>query len=181
MKNYVQKIGSVLIALILLAPAPYASVWARGGGGGHGGGGHGGGGHFGGGHGGGWGGHHGGGHWGGHHRGFGFVPFGLGLGLGYGLGYYGGYGWGWGGPYYGWGWGGPYYGWGGGYYPPAYGYSAAIPAAPPVYVQRQDIEPSAPQSTNYWYYCRNPEGYYPYVKECAEGWLQVAPQPSAQQ
>jgi hypothetical protein len=185
MKSYIQKIGSTCIALILLASTPYASVWARGGGGGHGGGGHGGGGHFGGGHGGG--GHWGGGHWGGHHRGWGYAPYGLGLGLGlgYGLGYYGGYGWGWGGPYYGWGWGGPYYGWGwgGGYYSPGYyGYSsAAVPMAPPVYVQRQDIEPSAPQSTNYWYYCRNPEGYYPYVKECAEGWLQVAPQPSAQQ
>jgi hypothetical protein len=97
------------------------------------------------------------------------------LGLGYGLGYYGGYGWG--GPYYGSGWG-----WGGGYYSPGYGYSyGAVPSAPAVYVQRQDIEPAASQSNNYWYYCRNPEGYYPYVKQCTEGWLQVAPQPTAQQ
>ena len=34
-----------------------------------------------------------------------------------------------------------------------------------------------PQASNYWHYCRNPEGYYPYVKNCPEGWLQVAPQP----
>jgi hypothetical protein len=32
-------------------------------------------------------------------------------------------------------------------------------------------------SSNYWHYCRNPEGYYPYVKNCPNGWLQVAPQP----
>ncbi|MDE2365832.1 MAG: hypothetical protein KGM95_02735, partial [Betaproteobacteria bacterium] len=120
-----------------------------------------------------WGGHPGVGHFGGHHRRFGFAP---GLALGLGLGYGWGWGWGWGPPY--WGWGGPYYGYG--YY--GYGYPpvAAMPSAPPVYIQRQDIEPSAPQP-NYWYYCRNPEGYYPYVKECAEGWVQVAPQPSGQQ
>ncbi len=31
MKRYIKKIGSICLALILLAPAPYASVWARGG------------------------------------------------------------------------------------------------------------------------------------------------------
>ena len=33
---------------------------------------------------------------------------------------------------------------------------------------------------NYWYYCRNPEGYYPYVKQCTAGWIPVPPEPSDQ-
>lgn len=66
----------------------------------------------------------------------------------------------------------PFYGY------PSY-YQRAVPSAQIVYVQREEIKPSQPQ-TNYWHYCRNPEGYYPYVKKCSEGWLQVAPQPAAQ-
>jgi len=31
----------------------------------------------------------------------------------------------------------------------------------------------------YWYYCRDPEGYYPYVQRCNGEWQPVAPQPSA--
>lgn len=58
-------------------------------------------------------------------------------------------------------WGPPYY-----YYP-----------APPVIVQQppvlQPIPPSQPPV--YWYYCPNPQGYYPYVQQCPSGWLQVVP------
>jgi hypothetical protein len=58
------------------------------------------------------------------------------------------------------------------YYPPA----VTVPSSPPVYIERP------PQSTQqfpsgYWYYCDNPEGYYPYVKECPQGWQQVNPIP----
>lgn len=28
-----------------------------------------------------------------------------------------------------------------------------------------------------WYYCRNPEGYYPYVKHCNGEWQQVPATP----
>ena len=63
------------------------------------------------------------------------------------------------------------------------------PPEPIVYIQQQDVvqarqvqtqpQQIQPQAqTNYWHYCRNPEGYYPYVKQCAGGWLQVAPQPA---
>ena len=99
----------------------------------------------------------------------GYGGYGLGLGYGFGPGYYGGYG--------GYGFGGPYYS-------PYYGYSPVIsvPVTPPVYIQRQETRPplSPPQPANYWYYCRNPDGYYPYVKKCAEGWLQVPPRPQDQ-
>src|SRR5689334_12119918 len=50
------------------------------------------------------------------------------------------------------------------YYPPPYAYPpvVTVPAAPPpVYVEQA----SPPQATqNSWYYCSNPDGYYPYVK-----------------
>ena len=34
-----------------------------------------------------------------------------------------------------------------------------------------------PAPSNSWYYCKNPEGYYPYVKTCAGGWETVPAQP----
>jgi hypothetical protein len=149
------KLGYVVILLFGLITN--GSAWARGGGG-HGGG------HFGGGFGGHFGGHghgYGGGHWGHHYGGFYGGPA---------FRFYVGPGFGW--PYY-----SPYYA---PYYSPYYGYPPAVtiaPQAPTVYIQRGDMQ-SAPQpQANYWHYCQNPEGYYPYVKECPGGWQQVAPQP----
>ena len=65
-------------------------------------------------------------------------------------------------------------------YPYAYTYSYAYPypaypppvveSPPPVYL------PPRPQ---YWYYCQNPQGYYPYVNQCPGGWLEVVPQPTS--
>lgn len=120
------------------------------------------------GHGGGYGGgrgygrHYGGGY-GGHHSGFrgglgyGAIGLGLGLGMGYGLGsYYGGYN------------NNDYY------YPPAV---VAVPTAPPIYIQQIPAPVVQQTQSNYWYYCQNPKGYYPYVRECASGWQQVEPTP----
>jgi hypothetical protein len=28
---------------------------------------------------------------------------------------------------------------------------------------------------NYWYYCDNPKGYYPYVRECSSAWQPIKP------
>lgn len=152
-----RKIRLMCLALILFGALPATSVWA------------------------GW--------WDHHHHGGGF-GWGLGLGLwgGYGLGYYGRV------PYY-----SPYYG-----YPPAYGYTpygyapgygaspygygyppvVTVPSAPPIYMPQQpqimQTQPVAPpaQATNYWHYCRKPEGYYPHIRNCPDGWLRVAPQPA---
>lgn len=65
------------------------------------------------------------------------------------------------------------------YYPPAYPYYPPImvaPNSPPVYIQQT---PPATQEypSGYWYYCDNPQGYYPYVKECRNDWQQVEPTP----
>lgn len=97
----------------------------------------------------------------------------------YGPGSYGSYGYG--------GYGIGRYGFGGYGYPyyyyhsPLYSYPQTIivPTTPPVYIQRQDAQLAQPQA-NYWYYCRDADGYYPYVRDCPGGWMQVAPQPSGQ-
>lgn len=80
-------------------------------------------------------------------------------------------------PYY---WGPPGYSY---YYPPAY-YPpvAAVPPAPTQYVEKGDAPSAAPSlDPGYWYYCRNPAGYYPSVAQCAGGWEKVAPQPPSSQ
>lgn len=75
------------------------------------------------------------------------------------------------------------------YYPPAYYYygprvhysepfaiAPAAPAAPAYYIQ-QDNAASAPLPAGYWYYCRDPQGYYPQVQQCPTPWQQVPAQP----
>jgi hypothetical protein len=106
-------------------------------------------------HGGGW---HGGGWWGGGWRGC----------------CWGG-GWGWWGPSISLGFAAPlYYPYAYPYpsypYPYPYAYANPYPAYAPPSVQQAPPGP-APQQT--WYYCANPQGYYPYVQSCSSGWQQV--------
>lgn len=87
----------------------------------------------------------------GHYRGYypywGYYPFFWGAAIvGWPYAYYSGW---------------PYLGWP--YYPPE------VTEAPPAH-----SEPSQQQSY-YWYYCQDPEGYYPYVKSCPGGWIEVEP------
>jgi hypothetical protein len=43
-----------------------------------------------------------------------------------------------------------------------------------VYIQQP--EPHAQtQQPSYWYYCQNPQGYYPQVQQCPGGWMTVIP------
>lgn len=70
------------------------------------------------------------------------------------------------------------------YYPPYAYYPPAVitQADPPVYIEQNSQEnatpqATAPQSNNYWYHCDKPEGYYPYIKECANGWKPVPATP----
>lgn len=63
--------------------------------------------------------------------------------------------------------------WLGPIYPFPYPYYYAPP--PPVYVVPVPVAP-APEP-NYWYYCPNPQGYYPYVQTCPGGWMKVVPEP----
>ena len=106
---------------------------------------------------GGFGGH---GGWGAHHLGFHHGPVGFRHGpvgfhnrvfFDFGVGF-------WPGPFY---WGPSVVGWP--YYP------AAGTEASPVYSAPEQQQPY------YWYYCQDPQGYYPYVKSCPGGWMTVVP------
>ena len=77
-----------------------------------------------------------------------------------------------GGVWFGPGWWDP--GWSYSYYPPYYPSYVApqivVPQQPVIY---ERLTP--PEEPDYWYFCRNPEGYYPYVKKCPNGWMKVLP------
>lgn len=134
-----------LLAILLMVCGLYSGINRAHGGGVHGGGGGGFYGH-------GWYGHGGGypGHW------------------GYGHGYYGypGFSIYFGAPYYSY----PYYGYPY-YYPPGV---VTAPNTPPAYIQQNP--PTVQQyPSGYWYYCADPQGYYPDIKECLNGWQQIQP------
>lgn len=72
----------------------------------------------------------------------------------------------------------PYYYYGPRYYPYYYyEYPAPAASAPPQYIERDAGATSEANPAGYWYYCRKPDGYYPYVRECPGGWERVAPVP----
>ena len=48
------------------------------------------------------------------------------------------------------------------------------PSSPPIYVERSDVVPEGGGS---WFFCRESNGYYPYVKQCPGGWQRVPAQP----
>lgn len=70
------------------------------------------------------------------------------------------------------GWGWP------GYYQSYYPY---YPNEQTIVIQQQPevYEQPAQQSDQpvYWYYCKEAQGYYPYVKQCPGGWMKVVPTP----
>lgn len=45
----------------------------------------------------------------------------------------------------------------------------------PTYIGSEDYYEES--EDYYWYWCDDPEGYYPYVQECNDEWEPVAPQP----
>ncbi len=120
---------------------------------------------YGGGHGGyhGYGGYYGRGYYGHGYYGRGYYGHGGNVGVGVVIGPGWGPGW-WGAPYY-----YPY----APYYPyyPYYTPPVVIEKEPDTYIQK---EPQAEEPT-YWYFCRDPKGYYPYVKKCPKGWQKVVP------
>ena len=68
-------------------------------------------------------------------------------------------------------WNGPVW-WGP--WPVPFGFSAP----PPVIVQQQPpvfVQPEQ-EAANFWYYCQEPQGYYPYIKNCPGGWMRVVPE-----
>lgn len=104
---------------------------------------------------------------GGHHdgRGHGHTRVGVGVSIGGPLF--------WPGPWYGEPFYDPFYG---PFYRRYYDYAPVyvVPAPPPVYIER-GMPPPAPPA-QFWYYCNDPQGYYPYVKECRTPWRAVSPE-----
>ena len=68
-------------------------------------------------------------------------------------------------------------------YPPNYGYAPTYvdPAyAPTAYSQPaypQQYQVPVQQQTSAWFFCPSSNSYYPYVRQCPEGWQQVSPTP----
>ena len=93
---------------------------------------------------------------------------------GSGHGYYGG---GWGHGYYGGWWPGIY--WGGPVVVGSPWYPYDYYPQPPTVIQQAPVyvQPQQQEDANYWYYCENPKGYYPYVTSCPGGWMKVVPTP----
>ena len=64
------------------------------------------------------------------------------------------------------------------YYPPYYYPPPVVYApSPPAYVEQAPAVPAPPQAGQFYYYCRDSQGYYPYVRECPAGWERVPVQP----
>ena len=85
----------------------------------------------------------------------------------------------WFGPSWGWGYWDPFYYPYYPYYPyyyryPYYGPSTTvvIPQEPQEYIMKSPAQ----EETGYWYFCKQPKGYYPYVERCPGGWMKVVPQ-----
>jgi hypothetical protein len=57
-------------------------------------------------------------------------------------------------------------------------YGAPAVVTEPVTPQDLGPPPAAPPQQN-WYYCENPTGYFPYVRECNEPWQAVPSTPGA--
>jgi len=83
----------------------------------------------------------------------------------------------WIGPVWGPGWWGAPYGYG---YP---GYGYPYYNSPPVVIRQEPVEyvhqPAPQPEQQYWYYCPEPQGYYPNLKKCPSGWMKVLPAPAA--
>jgi len=70
-----------------------------------------------------------------------------------------------------------------------YFYPAPVYPYPDPYLPPGAVAPLASGAQQYWYYCANPAGYYPYVPQCATTWqavpenppAAVAPAPASQQ
>ena len=89
--------------------------------------------------------------------------------FGFGFGFWDPWwGWGWDPVQY-WGYPYPYY-----YYPPYPAYYAPPPPAP---APQASVQATGAPPQQFWYYCDNPQGYYPYVQNCSMSWKQVAATP----
>ena len=70
-------------------------------------------------------------------------------------------------------------------YPYAYGYPYPAPPYPYAsnpygsyaYAPPPQVQAYAEPQQEYWYYCKDAHGYYPYVASCPSGWVRMLPTP----
>lgn len=72
---------------------------------------------------------------------------------------------------------GPAFGWPGPFDDPFFQFPPApiVVQPPPVYIERGNDSGALASSGQFWYYCESAGAYYPYVKQCPEGWKTVLP------
>ena len=81
-------------------------------------------------------------------------------------------------------WIGPVWGagFGPGWWGPSYGFAYPYYTSPPVVIRQEPQEyvyqPAPHSEQQYWYYCPELKGYYPYLKRCPAGWMRVVPTPA---
>lgn len=64
------------------------------------------------------------------------------------------------------------------FYPePIYPYPTYVP--PAIVVQQPPPMPTGLPPMQFWYYCDNPQGYYPYVASCGGAWREIPANPPA--
>jgi hypothetical protein len=160
MKFFRSAIGILVLTVFVCSATPVFADRYSGGGGHRGGGGgyYRGGGHYG-------GGYYRGGHYrGGYYRGYYGPRFGVSIGWPW---YYPPY-------YY------PYYYPYDPYYAPYYyAPTVTIPSEPQEYIEKPRSEERS-EPSDIWYYCPKANGYYPYVRECPDGWQTVPALPPSQ-
>lgn len=74
------------------------------------------------------------------------------------------------------------------YNPYYYDYPVVVTQPAPItYIERGTVAANTPPDASQvaptsgdWYYCHNPDGYYPYIKNCPAGWERVPAQPALQ-
>jgi len=101
------------------------------------------------------------------------------VGVGVGPGWWGPWGWGWGGPWWGWGprWGRAAWGWAAPVVPVSSSWGGSSWGGDSSAWVEQHAPPPQPQhQQQYWYYCQGSQTFFPYVRECPGGWMQVVPQ-----
>ena len=55
--------------------------------------------------------------------------------------------------------------------------SPPVVALPPAPQDGSQVSALGMPGSQWWYFCKNPNGYYPYVRECQSGWEKVSPTP----
>lgn len=61
------------------------------------------------------------------------------------------------------------------YYP--YPQTVVIQSTPTTYIEKTPEN----NAQHYWYYCSDPQGYYPYILKCKANWQRVIPFPEGTQ